>query len=199
MRLVSPSPPPRRRGFSLIEVVVAVTIMAVLVSMITVRLSGTRDKQLSLMSDQLRDLLMMYAIRSEQAPDPIAISINREWRTIELVRRTPPTSELNSATWTPDPSVRPIRIPDFIEIEDIEVYSDGDWIDIAEWPLLSMPGENRPQVRIDVTHQERSISLELPPYSIQPRILSGGNDAETSSVLRQPEDLDATGRWQEDW
>ena len=199
MHRVSPSPPPRRRGFSLIEVVVAVTIMAVLVSMIALRLSGTRDKQMSLLSDQLRDLLMMYAIRSEQAPDPVAISIDRSWRTIGLVRRTPPSSETGSASWVPDPSVRPITLPEFLEIEDIEVFSDGDWIDIAEWPLIAMPGENRPEIRINVAYDTRGISLELPPYSLQPRLLEGIGDPARATSPRTPEDLDATGRWQEDW
>ena len=67
---------PNSRGFTLVEVIVAVTIMALLISMIAIRITGTRDKQISLAVDQLRDLLMMYALRSEHAPDPIAISMD---------------------------------------------------------------------------------------------------------------------------
>ena len=92
---------PRFRGFTLVEVIVAVTIMAILVSMIAVRISGTRDKQISLAVDQLGDLLMMYAIRSEHAPEPIAISMDPDRMTIGLVRREAAAYEGGDTQWVP--------------------------------------------------------------------------------------------------
>ena len=56
-----------RSGFTLIETIVAVTVLAIIVSMLAVRITGTRDKQISLVSDQLADLLMVYAMRSEHS------------------------------------------------------------------------------------------------------------------------------------
>ncbi|MEE2908460.1 MAG: type II secretion system protein [Planctomycetota bacterium] len=189
---------PKSRGFTLVEVIVAVTIMALLVSMIAIRISGTRDKQISLAVDQLRDLLMMYALRSEHAPEPIALSMDPHYMTIALVRREPPAYAGGDSQWIRDPFVPVVQIPEFMELEDIEVLADGDWIDIVEWPLVAMPGQDRPTVEINLGFENRVIALRLASHSLY---ATRHDSAVTDSELapREPEDLDQTGRWQEDW
>ena len=69
------------------------TVLAIIVSMLAVRVTGTRDKQISLMSDQLADLLMVYAMRSEHSPSPIGISsIASEWPSHSFAE-SPPSSK----------------------------------------------------------------------------------------------------------
>jgi prepilin-type N-terminal cleavage/methylation domain-containing protein len=188
----------RHRGFSLIEVIVAVTIMAVIVTMIAVRISGTQGKQITLLGDQLGDMLMMFALRSEHAPYPIAILMDTDYGTINLVRRTPPEREGGEATWQPDPVVRPVSVPDFLQLEAIEFFADDSYIDIVQWPLTSMPGQDRPEIEIRVGFEGRTISLRLPPHAIY----AARRDSSITNSQIEPrlaEDLDATGRWQEDW
>ncbi|MDG2423223.1 MAG: prepilin-type N-terminal cleavage/methylation domain-containing protein [Phycisphaerales bacterium] len=189
---------PVARGFTLVEVIVAVTIMALLVSMVAMRISGTRDQQVSVTVDQLRDMLMMYAIRSEHAPEPVAISMDSNNMIIGLVRREPAAYEGGESQWNRDPVVPWVNLPEFMVPEDIEVLADGNWIDIVEWPLVAMPGENRPAIEINLNFDGRVISLQLSPHSLYAtRHDSGITNSEVTP--RDPVDLDQTGRWQEDW
>ena len=91
-----------------------------------------------------------------------------------------------------------MMLPSFLQAEDVEVLADGDWVDISDWPLVAMPGENRPEVEINLAWEERIISLRLAPHSLYAvRRDSANTDSEIAP--RMPEDLDQTGRWQEDW
>ncbi len=187
-----------RSGFTLIETIVAVTVLAIIVSMLAVRITGTRDKQISLMSDQLSDLLMVYAMRSEHSPNPVGISLDRERMAISLVRRVPSEFEGEEMTWGRDPAVPAIPLPHFIEDQGLEVLADGSWTDIAEWPLLSMPGQDRPEIEINLSWDDRTISHRLPPHSMY-AIIRDSAVPDSEIIPREKQDLDATGLWQSDW
>ena len=187
-----------RAGFTLIETIVAVTVLAIIVSMMAVRITGTREKEISLVSDRLADLLMMYAMRSEHAPTPVGITLNRDKMAIMLVRRIPPEFDGGEITWGLDPAVPPVPLPDFIKDQDVEVFADGSWIDIGEWPLLSMPGEDRPEVEINLSWEDRTLSLRLPPHSMY-AVARDTAAPDSEIVPREKQDLDATGLWQSDW
>ncbi|MAT81021.1 MAG: hypothetical protein CMJ29_05165 [Phycisphaerae bacterium] len=189
---------PATRAFTLVEVIVAVTIVALLAAVVSIRITGTKENRVTLLVDQLRDLLTMYAMRSEHSPEPVAIMMQADHGVIGLVRREPPAYQGAESEWARDPSVPWIKLPDFMELSDVEVLADGDWIDIVEWPLVAMPGENRPAIEFNLTLEERVISLRLPPHSIYAS--RHDSDMRDSGLTpRDPVDLDQTGRWQEDW
>ncbi|GEM_PF-1098993 len=187
-----------RSGFTLIETIVAVTVLAIIVSMLAVRITGTRDKQISLVSDQLADLLMVYAMRSEHSPNPTGISLDRERMAITLVRRIPAEFEGGEMTWGRDPAVPAVPLPHFIEDQGLEVLADGSWTDIGEWPLLAMPGQDRPEIEINLTWDERTVSLRLSPHSMN-AVIRDSAVPDSEIAPREKQDLDATGLWQSDW
>ncbi|MCH2133428.1 MAG: type II secretion system GspH family protein [Phycisphaerales bacterium] len=189
---------PHRLGFSLFEVIVAVTILAILTTIIAVRITGTTDRQVTLVVDKLGDMLVMYALRSEHSPVPIAITMDPARRMIGLVRREPGEFDDDESTWARDPVVPYINIPEFIEMEEIQVFADGDWVDVVEWPLIAMPGEDRPEVEIQLTHEQRTISLRLPPHGLT-TVRQDSDVVDSKVIPRLQEDLDQSGRWQEDW
>lgn len=187
-----------RSGFTLIETIVAVTVLAIIVSMMAVRITGTRDKQISLVSDQISDLMMVYAMRSEHSSNPVGISLDRERMAITLVRRIPPEFEGGEVTWGRDPAVPAVSLPHFIDDQGLEVLADGSWTDIGEWPLISMPGQDRPEIEINLTWDDRTISLRLPPHSMY-AVLRDSAVPDSQIIPREKQDLDATGLWQSDW
>ena len=105
--------PAARGGFTLIETIVAVTVLAIIVSALFV--TGTRDKQISLMSDQRRSTDGLRQ-RSEHSPSPIGISLDRERMAITLVQ-IPAEFEGGEMTWGRS-GVPAIPLPPFVRIRD---------------------------------------------------------------------------------
>ena len=77
----------RRRGFTLIEVIVVTVIAASLATVLIIRLGGTRDRSFNLLRDRVGDLLLTYALRAEFADAPIGIGLEPDRRRLLLVRR----------------------------------------------------------------------------------------------------------------
>jgi len=112
------------------------------------------------------------------------------------MRRVSEVEPDNPDLWIMDPMVNGVRLPDFMSIDDIEFRIDGDRADLVEWPLTCMPGEDRPLIEIELRHEQRSVLLSLAPHALSPNRQEDGVD---SPPVREPEDLDTTGRWQEEW
>ena len=185
-----------RRGFTLVEIIVVCTVLAMLLSVLAVRLTSMEGRNFDTVVEQTGDLMMMFALRSEHARQPVGLLIDEDRNSLRLLRREPSGRAENMDLWQPDPTVREVRLPDFMSTRDIEVFIDGDIADLTEWPLSAMPGEDRPVIELVLHHEDRSVSLNLSPTSMSPRRIEEGRDA---VPVREPEDLDTTGRWQEEW
>ncbi|MCH2148742.1 MAG: type II secretion system GspH family protein [Phycisphaerales bacterium] len=186
----------KRRGFTMVEIIVVCTVLAMLLSVLAVRLTSMEGRNFDTVVEQTGDLMMMFALRSEHARQPVGLLIDEDRNSLRLLRREPSERAENMDLWQPDPTVREVRLPEFMSTRDIEVFVDGDIADLTEWPLSAMPGEDRPVIELVLRHQDRSVSLNLSPTSMSPRRIEEGRD---EVPLREPEDLDNTGRWQEEW
>jgi len=167
-----------------------------LLSILAVRLTSMDGRNFDTVIEQTGDLMMMFALRSEHARQPVGLLIDEERNSLRLLRREQSELAENTDLWQPDPTVREVRLPDFMSTRDIEVLVDGDVADLTEWPLSAMPGEDRPVLELILRHAARTVSLSLSPTSMSPRRIEEGRD---QAPLREPEDLDTTGRWQEEW
>ena len=151
------------------------------------------------MRDQIADLLLTYALRSEFADAPIGISLELEPAQLRLVNRVEVDGQ---PMWVRDPSLSPIRLPDWIEPVNLDFWADGERVDPSYQPLTALPGLSRPRVevtmRAETDNRTREVSLVLPSQAIRPMVLDP-DMANTAMIEREPIDLDATGRWQEDW
>ena len=188
--------PPARRGFTLIEIIVVCTLLAMLLSVLAVRLTGMDGRNFDAVVDQTGDLMMMFALRSEHARQPVGLLVDEDRNSLRLLRRETSDRAENTRLWQADPTVREVRLPDFMSTRDIEVFVDGDIADLTKWPLSAMPGEDRPLLEIVLHHDQRTVKLNLSPSSMSPRRIEKGRD---EVPAREPEDLDTTGRWQEEW
>ncbi|MDP7069816.1 MAG: type II secretion system protein [Phycisphaerales bacterium] len=193
---------PSRRGFTMIEIIVVTVMAAMLAVLLVSRLTGARTREFDLAADRVGDLLLMYAIRSEFADEPVGISMDPDRNSLRLLVRRGERDDAFDG-WTPDLSVTEIRLPEFIRAIDMEFLADGDQVNPADKPLTSLPGQPRP--RVDVTMQRtdagnaRTVRFSLPSNGWRPIRTDSMRDEPVSAISRTPVDLDMSGQWQEDW
>ena len=65
-----------RRAFTLIEVIVVTVLMAMLAAVLVTRLSGAASREFDIATEKVSDLMLMYAIRSEFASEPVGITMD---------------------------------------------------------------------------------------------------------------------------
>ena len=188
-----------RRAFTLIEVLVVTVMAAAIMTVLVVSIGGTRDRTFNLVRDQVADLLLTYALRAEFADAPVGIELDHDTAQLRLVHRV----ELNERpTWVRDPSLQPIRLPDWIQTRDLDFFADGERVDPGFQPLTALPGRTRPRIeliiRANTGKRDREVTLVLPPQAIRPLVLDP-DLRQTAIFEREAIDLDATGHWQEDW
>ena len=193
---------PRHTGFTLIEVIVVTVMMAMLAVVLVSRLTGGRSREFDLATEQVSDLMLMYAIRSEFADEPVGISMDLERNSLQLVVRRGERDEFNDG-WQPDRSVREVRLPEFLPVQAMEFLVEGDWVDPSDKPITNLPGQPRPSLEVtlqsDDPRNPRSVRLTLNSCSLRPLKQDSMRNEPNSSVPRTAIDLDTSGRWQEDW
>ncbi len=193
---------PRHTGFTLIEVIVVTVMMAMLAVVLVSRLTGGRSREFDLATEQVSDLMLMYAIRSEFADEPVGISMDPERNSLQLVIRRGERDEFNDG-WQPDRSVREVRLPEFLPVQAMEFLVKGDWVDPSDKPITNLPGQPRPSLEVtlqsDDPRNPRSVRLTLNSCSLRPLKQDSMRNEPNSSVPRTAIDLDTSGRWQEDW
>ncbi len=193
---------PSHTGFTLIEVIVVTVMMAMLAVVLVSRLTGGRSREFDLATEQVSDLMLMYAIRSEFADEPVGISMDPERNSLQLVIRRGERDEFNDG-WQPDRSVREVRLPEFLPVQAMEFLVEGDWVDPSDKPITNLPGQPRPSLEVtlqsDDPRNPRSVRLTLNSCSLRPLKQDSMRNEPNSSVPRTAIDLDTSGRWQEDW
>lgn len=185
----------RGRGFTLLEMMIVLVVIAILTAITVPRLFRSESRQFKVTVEQVADLLTMFAQRESLGQKPVGIwyDQDRHWLVL-MVMDVDPARPQEPADWYPDLSVRPVKLPEWVH--EPLVSEDGVPVDIRRWPLSTRPGEARPMVGLTLMTDERSASLELSPYAIAPY----QSDEEAALLAaRTPVDLDAAGRSREDW
>ena len=107
------------------------------------------------------------------------------------------------AEWVPDLSVQEVRLPASVDVSTLEFVLDGDLMDPADRPLTSIPGQPRPLMQVTVRSTDQrlpqEVILTLAPTAWRPTISGGSGGLIANDTVRATEDLDNSGRWQEDW
>jgi prepilin-type N-terminal cleavage/methylation domain-containing protein len=191
-----------RRAFTLIEVIVVTVLMAMLAAVLVTRLSGAASREFDIATEKVSDLMLMYAIRSEFASEPVGITIDPNRNSLSLMIRRGKRDDMNNG-WLPDLSVREVRLPDFLPVQRMEFLVDGDSVDPSDKPITNLPGQPRPGLEFtmhsDDSYLARSVRLTLTPSGLRPLRQDSMRNEPMSSIPRTSIDLDTSGRWQEDW
>ena len=191
-----------RRAFTLIEVIVVTVLMAMLAAVLVTRLSGAASREFDIATEKVSDLMLMYAIRSEFAAEPVGITMDPNRNSLSLVIRRGERDDMNNG-WVPDLSVREVRLPDFLPVQQMEFLVDGDSVDPSDKPITNLPGQPRPGLEVTLNSNDsqlaRSVRLTLTPSALRPLRQDSMRNEPMSSIPRTSIDLDTSGRWQEDW
>ena len=186
-----------RDGFTLIELVVVVVLIAIIAAMVVPKLTGTTKRTFDLTVDRVADLLVMYAQRDHLARYPVGLTYDPEFGNLGLVVLTPPPDEATApSSWRPDVFVPDVTLPEIMDLDALTVYADGESVDVRTWPLANVPGQPRPTIEVFLRSKdgEYDATLRLSPHGVAPKRLN-----RTYFFAREPVDLDAVGRSQEDW
>lgn len=192
---MTPRRAPTRDGFTLIEMIVVILIIAIMASFTLPRLVGNRDRNFELVADRIADLLTMFAQRENLSRRPIGLwedTVNR--RLALVVLDADANDPGRQSNWVVDRYVRPVTLPDDVAITDVQ--ADGEPVDIGQWPLQTVPGQNRPAVAIVLEGPHDVITIALASHALAPKKVAGDAYHE---YLGGPIDLDAAGRDREDW
>ncbi len=180
--------------------IVVLALLALAATMIVPRVVGTHKRALNLATEQVSDLLTMYAQRDTLSGRPAGIWHDARRNALQLmVLDIDPSEPDQPADWRPDPFVRPVELPPSIPADGVWLRADGKLVDIRQWPISNSPSQLREAIEIGLVDDDGdSRTLVLPGNALVPSLLGDERDDERSN-LRQPVDLDAAGRHREDW
>ncbi len=186
---------PIRFGFTLIELIVVIMVMAIMATLILPRLFGNDRRQFQNVADQVSDLFMMYAQRESLGTKPVGLWEDTDRRQLKLMTLEVFDDSLEKQSdWVIDHTVRPVSLPNDVSI--LDVHADGESMDISQWPLQSPPGQLRPSLAIILEGPNGVITIAIASHSL---VALQIHSVQYAEWMGGPVDLDAAGRDREDW
>lgn len=183
-----------RRGFTLIEILVATIILVVLAAAVVPRMAGLGWFSHDSAMTQVEQVLAMFAYRESAGTQQVALMRDEETGDIALlVMKRPPGLDAE-AQWEYDTMVRPFRVPS--EMELVAISADGQELDPRAWLIASIPSGGRPEIIMTWVGPAGETELRLPATQLIPRRADNGV---TLVSEREGVDLDGSGLVQEDW
>lgn len=191
----------RRRGFTLIEIVVAAAILAIIAVAMIPRLTSMGRRQGDVLAERISDLLTMFAHRESLGVQQVGLWHDSQAGTLSvLVMDVNPDDPDAPPAWRPDRMVEPVLIPDGFAVDEIIV--DGQPEDGAdEWMVTSTPAGGRPSLELRLVGDGVDIRLLLPSSGFLPlRVdLDESGEPRQETTTRVEVDLDDSGRDHEPW
>jgi len=187
-----------QRAFTLVEITVSLVILAILAAIVIPRFTRTERRQFGRVVEQVSDLLIVYAQRDRLSRMPVGLYYDSEeqWLTVVLLDDpdAPGTDEFG---WRRDPTISPVKMPE--EVNEIAAYENGEFIDIATWPLTNRNDQTRPKIELEIDTDRHYAVLTLEPHAVAPRVRYGDSNIRQPPSPRDPIDLDRGGRNREQW
>ena len=183
-----------RRGFTLLELIVVISILAIVSSVVIPRLRGLSKGKADVACERLSELLSLFAWRDNAGSQQCAIYMNPDTGAIELWTLEPnPKRPTKQADWISDRFVQSVLIPEGVELE---VIADGLRLDGNEWRIVGSPSGNRVRIEMKVIAEGFEALLVLAPGAAMPTRVDNGKVMDDQ---RAALDLDARGMSREPW
>lgn len=184
-----------RRGFTLLELIIVASLLALVAAMVVPRLLGLTRREADVAAERLGEILAMFAFRDTAGAQQTAIWMNPDSGCVEVWNlESDPTRPGDPPRWTPDRFVQAFRLPPGVELT--EVVSDGQRMVGDEWKILSAPGGSRPRIEMRLAADGKEIVLLLEPSATAPVRYDDGTVRDGGRIAV---DLDERGRDREPW
>lgn len=181
------------RGFSLIEVIVVCTMLAVIAVAVIPKVVVVQRQREEKAIVQVEDLLRMYAFRNASGTQQLAIAYDRRSGELALwIKDLNPSDPDGPRVWQQDRLSNPVELPEGMVVG----FASADGIPVRDdtWIISSHPDGSRPLIEIGLKGQHAEGTVMLDTYSTVPMRL----DRE-DGLVRQPIDLDREGRTYDRW
>lgn len=191
----------RRVGFTLIELIVVVVVLAVVAGLAAPRLTGNDRRRALSEVDAARDMLAVVARRDALGSHRMALVWDGAGRSLRLDAMRVGASDGRRrdarAVWRPDPLVPGV---DLGAVSLVEARFDGAPADDRSWRVDFVPGVPRRHVELVLEQVSggaaRRWSVTLLPYASGPAVRGPGFP---SAEAPRAVDLDALGRSDVPW
>ena len=184
----------RHRGFSLLEALLVVAVIALLAGLVVPRLGGLQRREERLAADRAADLLTMFAFRSAAATQPVGLMYDpAEGRLELLIYDIDPTIAEMPVVWQPDRLSMPVLLPESVQI--VDATEGRNAMPPGVWMIASRPGGERPRVAWRVAGEAIDVSMVLEPHALYPQ----RSDRQAAGGARAPRDLNREGMDRSRW
>lgn len=184
-----------RRGFTLVELIVVVVVLAIAAAMVVPKFTGTARQEADNAVDQVAELVRLFAFRQSLSAQQVALwRDGADGRIHLLVKDRDPEDPEAEPEWRPDRFAAPVSLP--VGLELVEIRSNDQRFDPAEWTLASTPGGERPKIEIRLVGFGIDSTVALPAGS--PSVVRVDAD-KPAPFARAPIDLNQAGRDREPW
>jgi prepilin-type N-terminal cleavage/methylation domain-containing protein len=197
-----------RRGFTLIEVIAVLIVMAITVGLIAPRVSSSANRQAENSVRSAASMVGLVAQRSVTSSEYSALVYDHEEGTlhVEVLRQQRGNYDRTERAWRRDPFAPTVRL-EACRVQQMTV--DSLRFDSESFRVVFEPGIARPQVSmtiarsnedgvIDVRNPGRTWQIDLAPYALRP-VISGLSSGAGRSDVPRPIDLDSLGKVEESW
>lgn len=182
-----------RRGFSLVELIVACSILVLVGTLAVPRFFVVESQREEKVIVAVEDLLRMYAFRNAAGMQQVSLHYVREEGTLALwIMDLNPEDPEGPRVWQQDRLSSPVDFPEGFVIDRAVV--DNDPLTDGEWAITTHPDGSRPRIELSLQGRKKSASIVLETYTNAPV----RSDDPRARVL-QPIDLDAEGSAYDPW
>jgi prepilin-type N-terminal cleavage/methylation domain-containing protein len=185
----------RGLGFTLIEVVIVVLIIALFAGIIIPRMTGMGKRVEGLTVDKVADLLSAFGYRDSIASGTTAIEYSESTGSLTLLTLRPdPDNPEDPSIWSRDMLAPIVTIPTTMTLR---AYEDGKLLPDSNWSIITNTDGTRPKIEMELTGEATESSLVLDPWAQGPFVV----DELNHEIVLLPDsfDLDAAGQDQVPW
>ncbi|MCC6660273.1 MAG: prepilin-type N-terminal cleavage/methylation domain-containing protein [Phycisphaerales bacterium] len=176
----------RPRGFTLVELVLVVIVLAITAGMVLPRMVSPDRHRAEAAARALRDVVSAAARREALTSEPVALDFDSETGVLSVLTPVPRGAGdwSRSIVWRPDPMTPPAALA---PLEVVKATADDVPLPAKRWRVVMQAADRRPALRLSLRSSSGTWTIDLPSESAAASLAEGDTPPATSI------DLDRSG------